>query len=645
MARCPAHDDRKPSLSVAEGRGGATLLTCHAGCSFSAIVSALGVEPSALGSQNGSADATYVLEETYVYHNPDWSIRYRVQRKVNPFDRKDKQYPQNPSAGKDGWTTGKGCMDGVERILYRLPELLAADPTEPVFICEGEKCTDAVRELGLVATCNSGGAGKFAKGGGADYLEALRGRELVILTDSDLPDPKRHGRRKGHDHEQDVALKVKPIARCVKAFELPGVPADGGDVFDWIKAGGSRDQLLELAAMAPEWTETELAPEADSFKEPFFIHANDLFRIEPAEVIPNTHFVRNGLNVIFGPSEAGKTFYQIAQSIEVSQSERVVYIAAEGSGGFDARIKAYCSHYRLEVGELYFHLLQWNLLDSLCIDNFIQNAKSKFGSIAMVVVDTFARALVGGDENSAKDVGLAIANATAIQKALRCAVVIVHHSNRAGHGERGSGALRGAADAMLEVANDDGLIAVSCSKFKDGPKFDAEYFRLVSWGGSAVLLPAKAVVVDRDELTAQQLKILSALSLEVFQNGGAKHSQLSELTKLPESSLYRSLSSLKRAGFLGQGARGNPYTITEAGQERLQQEKDKLSPSIDRANSLSRADISSELSASQLPLNALSESPSLYSPRSHTPLGVRAESRSESGSQKTQKQAKGSVLL
>ena len=204
---------------------------------------------------NGQSAAKYVLEATYYYANSDGSVRYRVQRKVNPSNPKDKQYPQHPSNGHGGWKTGQGCMEGVERILYRLPELLAADPSEPVFICGGEKCTDAVRELRLVATCNSGGegVGRFGLGGGPDYLEPLKGHPIVVLADSDLPDPRQHNRRKGYDHTQDVAGKVKPIAASMKAFELPGVPADGGDVFDWIKAGGTGKRLLELAAAAPEW--------------------------------------------------------------------------------------------------------------------------------------------------------------------------------------------------------------------------------------------------------------------------------------------------------------------------------------------------------------------------------------------------------
>ena len=51
-------------------------------------------------------------------------------------------------------------MKGVRRVLYRLPELLAR-PDEPVYVVEGEKDADRLASMGLLATTNSGGAGKW----------------------------------------------------------------------------------------------------------------------------------------------------------------------------------------------------------------------------------------------------------------------------------------------------------------------------------------------------------------------------------------------------------------------------------------------------------------------------------------------------
>ena len=51
-------------------------------------------------------------------------------------------------------------MDGVERLPYRLPDLLAAAEAE-VWVVEGEKDVETLRAAGETATCNPGGAGKW----------------------------------------------------------------------------------------------------------------------------------------------------------------------------------------------------------------------------------------------------------------------------------------------------------------------------------------------------------------------------------------------------------------------------------------------------------------------------------------------------
>ena len=43
MARCPAHDDRSPSLSIREGRDGRVLAHCFGGCALDAVIAALGL--------------------------------------------------------------------------------------------------------------------------------------------------------------------------------------------------------------------------------------------------------------------------------------------------------------------------------------------------------------------------------------------------------------------------------------------------------------------------------------------------------------------------------------------------------------------------------------------------------------------------
>jgi putative DNA primase/helicase len=106
-----------------------------------------------------------------------------------------------------------------------------------VFIVEGEKDADRLASLGLVATCNPGGAGKWL----TSYAAFFRQRDVVILPDKDGA---------GRDHARSVAANLEPLAVSVRILELPGLPTKG-DVSDWLAAGGTGEDLQRLAAEAP----------------------------------------------------------------------------------------------------------------------------------------------------------------------------------------------------------------------------------------------------------------------------------------------------------------------------------------------------------------------------------------------------------
>jgi hypothetical protein len=167
---------------------------------------------------------------TYDYQDEAGVLRYQVVRFA------PKVFRQRRPDGNGGWHWN---MQSVQRLPYRLPELLAADPAAPVFIPEGEKDVENLRALNLVATTNPMGAGKWRP----EYNGPLRGRHVVVLADHDEP---------GGRHVRQVADSLVGTAASVKVLELPGLPP-GGDVSDWLAAGGTAGELLRLAAEAPAY--------------------------------------------------------------------------------------------------------------------------------------------------------------------------------------------------------------------------------------------------------------------------------------------------------------------------------------------------------------------------------------------------------
>ena len=169
------------------------------------------------------------ITETYDYRDDDGIL---VMQAVRFRPKAFRQRRPDPSA-RHGWAWN---LDGVKLVLYRIPELAAADPAEIVWICEGEKDVDRLIKFGLVATCNPMGAGKWRD----HYSPRLSGRDVVILPDND---------RVGREHAQLVARSVAPFARSVKWLELPGL-AEHGDVSDWLDRGHSIADLKKLAEAA-----------------------------------------------------------------------------------------------------------------------------------------------------------------------------------------------------------------------------------------------------------------------------------------------------------------------------------------------------------------------------------------------------------
>jgi hypothetical protein len=186
-------------------------------------------------TRNGKPHGRIV--QTYNYHDETRNLLFQVCR-MEPKD-----FRQRKPDGNGGWTWS---TKGVRRVLYRLPELLAADPGQPVFVVEGEKDADRLATLRLIATTNPGGAGKWQE----EFSEFLPQRRVVILPDND---------QTGRKHASDVARSVRRVVESVKVVELPGLP-DKGDVSDFLNAGGTVEHLLRLVDAAPEWTPTA-APE------------------------------------------------------------------------------------------------------------------------------------------------------------------------------------------------------------------------------------------------------------------------------------------------------------------------------------------------------------------------------------------------
>jgi putative DNA primase/helicase len=181
---------------------------------------------------------------TYSYCDEEGNQLYQTVR------YSDKSFKARRSNGIGDWIYN---VENTRRVLYHLPKLLAADPSQWTFLCEGEKDADNLIGYGLVATCNPFGAGKWA----TEYNGALEGHRVIILVDND---------DEGRRHYQKVANSLYGTAAVVKVLSLPEL-VEHGDISDWLELGHTVDDLLLEVERCPEWEPpAEESEESANFK-------------------------------------------------------------------------------------------------------------------------------------------------------------------------------------------------------------------------------------------------------------------------------------------------------------------------------------------------------------------------------------------
>jgi hypothetical protein len=243
-ALCPFHKEETPSLLITPEKQVWFCHGCHIGGDVIRLLAMFdNMKDGDVMKANGISDKvenhapskteTSRIVACYDYHDEQGQFLFQVVRKF------PKSFPQRHRAANGEWVWN---MDGVRKVLYRLPEIIKSmKQGHPVLICEGEKDVESLVERGFSATCNPGGAGKWED----SYSETLRGADVIIIPDNDDP---------GRKHAELVAGRLAGIARTIRVVSLP----KGKDAFAFFAAGGTTEELTSLIDTAPtasEWVD------------------------------------------------------------------------------------------------------------------------------------------------------------------------------------------------------------------------------------------------------------------------------------------------------------------------------------------------------------------------------------------------------
>lgn len=269
--KCPAHNDKNPSLSVTITHDKA-LITCHAGCTTDAILSAVGLTTKDLFFDEK-------LEPRREVARYDYGKYIKVRYKPKDFRFFDKN--------------GNPGLNGHEHVLYHLQEIAAAKVGDhAVFLSEGEKDADIIREkLQCIAvSLDCGALPANASPARLKPLDALVDVAVFIVPDQDA---------QGKVHGDTVA---KYLYGKAKEIYLVNV-TQGKDITEYFEQGGTPEAFRALCASAPMWQPEAIKPAVYTFS----------WADNPPEVQPLIKFKGTGvlwpegIALLTGPQGKGKS--------------------------------------------------------------------------------------------------------------------------------------------------------------------------------------------------------------------------------------------------------------------------------------------------------------------------------------------------
>jgi AAA domain/Domain of unknown function (DUF6371) len=478
MVRCPAHEDSKPSLYVADGNDSSIVLKCHAGCTFQEVRSTLqarGLWPH-LGTGNKkvqikntkSQDEFEIVSpipddappidfqkivgfeptQKYAYRDALGQVSFIVARQDKPDGKEIRPiiYTRNKATGTLQWLA-KGLP--APRPLYGL-DRLSKRPDTPVILVEGEKTANAAtKQLSdYVAITWAGGA----KGIQYSDFSPLKGRDVTLWPDND-------------DAGKDAMSSLVPIlkqqgAKKISQVQVPDSLPKKWDLADPIPEGIDINALLATASVANTGLRSHVLTSS----------ALSMLDIPPREFIVEPFLPTASLSMIYAERGIGKTWLTLSLAVAishgddflgfpVSKARHVLYIDGE-MALYDLKSRVVAlddsqnDQLHLLPSERLFRMdkpLNINAIDDQQrIIEVIETMIAEGNPPELIVFDNLSSLSAGTDENNNSELDKLLTWLVGLRHR-NLAVLLVHHAGKSGD-QRGASRREDLLDTSIKLS-------------------------------------------------------------------------------------------------------------------------------------------------------------------------------------------------
>lgn len=294
--------------------------------------------------------------------------------------------------------------------------------------------------------------------------------------------------------------------------------------------------------------------------------------LPPLEPLVDGLLFLPGESVVYSPPKLAKTFFALDLALSTATGRPwmgrrttqgpTLYVAAEGVGGLGARVASWCAwHDEQAIEQTSFLATAPNLLDRRSLGHLLELIAEH--RPILTVLDTLARSAAGADENSAQDMGKVVEALDRIRDAADGGhVCTIHHAGKdTSRGMRGSSALLGAVDTVIELTGDSHAVRCAVAAQKDAEPAEPWWCELTQVGSSAVITQADSFAVS-EGAQAKVLEVLEELPDE--DRTSSRWQEMAEQAGVSKRNFYRAKKALIRGcRVAGGGARGSRYTLVE----------------------------------------------------------------------------------